>query len=759
MSTRDKQPVSGARRSAALILTDMVLMLMAGLGTLYSFTGAYGIALYGDPILSCLLAFLAFTAVFSLPHYRWAVLLVFSGGAAWVVWKQWQLLADGAYAIWADISAVLARWFDVDVIKLPSALSVAEWQAARRAFLSMAVVLLALALGWAIVRMHSTLLTVALTLPPLLPALLVGVIPPWPALMTVVCCWLTLLLTALLRHRSRNGAGRFSMLILPACALFLLLLSVVFPQDRYTHPQWALDAYTRLTDLGARMADRLFTGGDVVLGTEPGTSMATSASVDLGDAGPLQYTGKTVLRISVEVPGRVYLKGFSTAVYSENRWQQLAPGIYREFSEISDFDWERTSQPVYFPFFTNALSTAPYRVTVENVAAPHGNIYFPSQLVPNSQDASVANASFAQDICLVPENDVRTHTFYYYQPDVLLRGDEARVPEAQQTESLYRDFVTRQYLGVPEGFEQSIASWWKDAQPLCEAYSPSVDAIPEPYRQRIAAAWTIAYLLDQTAQYDAETPAVPAGEDFVSYFLNQSRRGYCMHFASAATLLLRSIGIPARYVSGYAVTVAEAGTVEVPDSAAHAWVEIYLDGYGWHPVEVTPVAGVEIPVPTSEEPGEQNQPVVPETQPEPEPVEEEPKPVDEQLGISPEDAQPPAKEWPCWLSAMLAVLAATMLIVARRFAVLWLKKRCIHGPDVNRSVLAAYGWLQDLRRWGAQTGEEVEELARKAKFSHHTLTKEEREVVLRQLMQEAERIDRKLPFYKKLVYRYIFVLY
>lgn len=61
-----------------------------------------------------------------------------------------------------------------------------------------------------------------------------------------------------------------------------------------------------------------------------------------------------------------------------------------------------------------------------------------------------------------------------------------------------------------------------------------------------------------------------------------------MHFASAATLMLRTLGIPARYVSGFTAELAAGETVEVPDSAAHAWVEIYLDGYGWYPVEVTP---------------------------------------------------------------------------------------------------------------------------------------------------------------------------
>ena len=61
-----------------------------------------------------------------------------------------------------------------------------------------------------------------------------------------------------------------------------------------------------------------------------------------------------------------------------------------------------------------------------------------------------------------------------------------------------------------------------------------------------------------------------------------------MHFASAAALLLRLVGIPTRYVAGYVADIPASGKANVPDSNAHAWVEVYLDGYGWEPVEVTP---------------------------------------------------------------------------------------------------------------------------------------------------------------------------
>lgn len=67
-----------------------------------------------------------------------------------------------------------------------------------------------------------------------------------------------------------------------------------------------------------------------------------------------------------------------------------------------------------------------------------------------------------------------------------------------------------------------------------------------------------------------------------------------MHFASAAVLMFRYYGIPARYVEGYLITPEDAKAMTageayaVDDTHAHAWAEYYQDGVGWLPFEVTP---------------------------------------------------------------------------------------------------------------------------------------------------------------------------
>ena len=109
----------------------------------------------------------------------------------------------------------------------------------------------------------------------------------------------------------------------------------------------------------------------------------------------------------------------------------------------------------------------------------------------------------------------------------------------------------------------------------------------------------------------------PRGEDFVNYFLEKQKKGFCAHFASASTLMLRYLGIPARYVEGYAIDSTEVAedaeildsidtkeyysganllgeskvvSYDVSDGNAHAWVEVYEEGKGWIPMEFTPTS-------------------------------------------------------------------------------------------------------------------------------------------------------------------------
>jgi len=81
-----------------------------------------------------------------------------------------------------------------------------------------------------------------------------------------------------------------------------------------------------------------------------------------------------------------------------------------------------------------------------------------------------------------------------------------------------------------------------------------------------------------------------AGKDPLAYFLFTRRAGHCEYFATAMTILLRSIGIPARYATGFLPGEYNdvGGDYIIRGSDAHAWVEVYFTGYGWMTFDPTP---------------------------------------------------------------------------------------------------------------------------------------------------------------------------
>ncbi len=96
-------------------------------------------------------------------------------------------------------------------------------------------------------------------------------------------------------------------------------------------------------------------------------------------------------------------------------------------------------------------------------------------------------------------------------------------------------------------------------------------------------------------RYDTENVPYPKeNEDFVDQFLFESQIGYCDHFSSSMVVLVRSIGIPARWVKGFTPGEtsydSEIGEYKglIQNKNAHSWVEVYFNNIGWIPFEATP---------------------------------------------------------------------------------------------------------------------------------------------------------------------------
>jgi transglutaminase-like putative cysteine protease len=97
--------------------------------------------------------------------------------------------------------------------------------------------------------------------------------------------------------------------------------------------------------------------------------------------------------------------------------------------------------------------------------------------------------------------------------------------------------------------------------------------------------------------YSLNSPIPGANQDAVADFLFRDHIGFCEQFASAEAVMLRTLGVPARVVSGLAYGTRQGSTRLFTDANAHAWVEVYYPGVGWSPTD--PTAGVALASGTS----------------------------------------------------------------------------------------------------------------------------------------------------------------
>ena len=251
--------------------------------------------------------------------------------------------------------------------------------------------------------------------------------------------------------------------------------------------------------------------------------------------------------------------------------------LYMRASSYGDFDgtnWVAASA-------SDMSDITPFSLTVD--ALKNGGVYknetlkvkmladvFPYMLpyYANEFAANYINDCYAEWDYTV--NEAYTVQFSYYE---YLSSHNYSVSSAA-IEQKYRTYwVDTQYLNVNEDTRAELLK-------LAEAAGIRADSadVIEAVRDYINSA----------ATYDLDCAEAPDGVDKVIYFLTQSKSGVCRHFATAATLMYRSLGIPARYVEGFAVDAVEDAWVTVMSDRAHAWVEVYIDGMGWVAVEVTP---------------------------------------------------------------------------------------------------------------------------------------------------------------------------
>ena len=276
----------------------------------------------------------------------------------------------------------------------------------------------------------------------------------------------------------------------------------------------------------------------------------------------------TFVPISYET---VYLRAFTGSTYAESAWVTAS-------KEMNEMENQRNND------FGNKA-----KIHVENIDADARFNYLP-YYSDSSQIEYPRNTKNIYEITYYPV--ISINDYKGYKEDTLITDEE------------YYDYVYGTCLEVPENLKETLDDTLSQM---------SFDEKSNTNDQRIAIARGIYAYFVNNFIYTMAPGSTPVRRDYVEYFLNTQKRGFCAHFASATTLLLREMGVPARYVEGYCIPIALVyddavlteykyedwyqgdkaieleSVVKVPvnDSYAHAWVEIYLDGYGFVPFEAT----------------------------------------------------------------------------------------------------------------------------------------------------------------------------
>ena len=268
------------------------------------------------------------------------------------------------------------------------------------------------------------------------------------------------------------------------------------------------------------------------------------------------------------------------------------PLILLENTDTSDpiadiFAWNVESSTYYNDIIKgNMIHITPEANKPQNVLVPYGAKFSEGKISKYSRQVSFAYSN--------PYKYINSFT---WAKDSSNDNKNQETNSDEETEPLeayedfinyYKDSIKAHYTNVP----------YEDMPRLLELCSDiSLDDVNE-------ITTFILYTLQTHATYSTTPGSVPSNKNTIEYFLFDNHKGFCVHFATSAVMMYRMFGIPARYVSGFAVDQAMFSNMndasadqnsddykfkaDVTDKSAHSWVEIFLDGYGWVPVEVTP---------------------------------------------------------------------------------------------------------------------------------------------------------------------------
>lgn len=228
------------------------------------------------------------------------------------------------------------------------------------------------------------------------------------------------------------------------------------------------------------------------------------------------------------------------------------------------------------------LKMNPYKrnIEVESVSAPYGVIINPVK------NASVDIVPYYTDYYFTPQSKVSELNALNSTNRRISDFASSNVPVKAGnifSEKYLKDYVYKTCLDVPYSTDRGLINGGKLPEWYLDVYYGRKQMSDYEKVKNVTA------YVRTLHPYSVATDYPPKGVDFVSWFVNEGESGICVHYAVTSVVLLRMIGVPARYVRGYvAPNVQIDGSVTVMASYAHAWFEVFVPEYGWVMGDATP---------------------------------------------------------------------------------------------------------------------------------------------------------------------------
>lgn len=377
-----------------------------------------------------------------------------------------------------------------------------------------------------------------------------------------------------------------------------------------------------------------------------------------GEAEPAQYPVMTV-----KTSQKTLLRGVTKDEYTGRSWRDTSSG--RRYLYVNP-RWASLRRSVFLEDMpeetllkaTTLLDQKAISIQVQNEAA--STVFTPVALRSVSAYGSMVPYFNEASELFITRNLAAGDRYTVFAP-IIEGGDStlgALIAAAPGNDPYYSQIV-QEYTGLPGHMEAKV---YQDMEDMIASAST-------PYEQACA----IQRHLQRYYRYTLSPVEPPENQDFVTYFLYVGKEGYCTYFASAMTVLCRMAGLPARYVEGFLAQPGEDGFAYVTGKDAHAWTEVYFEGFGWVPFDPTPSQQdldrqppesepepTPTPTPTPEPPPEGDQPT-----PSPENPEESQEPQEEEQPEDEPEQDPPSPALWIWLLLLAAVVGVCCRVCLR----------------------------------------------------------------------------------------------